>query len=261
MYGLYTLGLLVAFLAMLPRLVARYGRGGAFRAGIGQRRGVYTPGDLAAVRGKGPIWLHAVSVGEVLAIRGVVQAIRERWPDVPVLISTVTETGQAVAAERLGGADARIYFPFDLPGCAGRALDAIRPRAVLLAETEIWPNFLRACRERAVPVVLVNGRISPRSFPRYRLARPFLRRVLQDYALCLMQGEADAERLRALGAGAERIRDRGMQPPDLADRLDLRELLVFTIDPADAKDHDDALSIRPLGEDRWEVGVHIADVA
>lgn len=215
MYGLYTLGLLAAFLAMLPRLVARYGRGGAFRAGIGQRRGVYAPGDLAAVRGKGPIWLHAVSVGEVLAIRGLVRVLRERWPDVPILISTVTETGQAVAAERLGEADARIYFPFDLPGCAGRALEAIRPRLVLLAETEIWPNFLRACRERKVPVVLVNGRISPRSFPRYRLARPFLRHVLQDLALCLMQGEADAERLRALGARAERIRVMGNLKYDL----------------------------------------------
>ncbi|MBI3006777.1 MAG: 3-deoxy-D-manno-octulosonic acid transferase [candidate division NC10 bacterium] len=215
MYGLYTVGLLVAFLAMTPRLLWRYGRGGAFRAGIGQRRGRYGPGDLAGLRGMRPVWLHAVSVGEVLAVSGLVRALRERRPDIPVLVSTVTETGQAVAVERLGEAHSRIYFPFDLPGCVRRALEAIRPRLVLLAETEIWPNFLRACGERAIPVVLVNGRISPRSFPRYRLARPFLRRVVQDITLYLMQGEADAERLRALGAPAERIRVMGNLKYDL----------------------------------------------
>ncbi|MGH7363967.1 MAG: 3-deoxy-D-manno-octulosonic acid transferase, partial [Candidatus Methylomirabilales bacterium] len=161
MYGLYTLGLLLAFLAMTPRLLWRYGRGGAFRAGIGQRRGRYAPEDLEGLRGTRPVWLHAVSVGEVLAVSGLLRALRERRPDIPVLVSTVTETGQAVAAERLAEADARIYFPFDLPECVRLALEAIRPRLVLLAETEIWPNFLRACGDRAIPVVLVNGRISP----------------------------------------------------------------------------------------------------
>ncbi|MGH7376233.1 MAG: 3-deoxy-D-manno-octulosonic acid transferase [Candidatus Methylomirabilales bacterium] len=215
MYGLYTLGLLLAFLAMTPRLLWRYGRGGAFRAGIGQRRGRYAPEDLEGLRGTRPVWLHAVSVGEVLAVSGLLRALRERRPDIPVLVSTVTETGQAVAAERLAEADARIYFPFDLPGCVRLALEAIRPRLVLLAETEIWPNFLRACGDRRVPVVLVNGRISPRSFPRYRLARPFLRRVLRDLTLCLMQGDADAERLRTLGAAADRVRVTGNLKYDL----------------------------------------------
>lgn len=215
MYGLYTVGLLVAFLAVTPRLLWRYGRGGAFRAGIGQRRGRYAPKDLAGLRGTRPVWLHAVSVGEVLAVSGLLRALRVGRPDLPVLVSTVTETGQAVAAERLGDLQARIYFPFDLPGCVGRALGAIRPRLVLLAETELWPNFLRACGARAIPVVLVNGRISPRSFPRYRLARPFLRRVLQDLTLCLMQSEADAERLRSLGAPADRVRVLGNLKYDL----------------------------------------------
>jgi len=214
-YGLYTLGLVLTFLAMTPRLLWRYGRGGAFRAGIGQRRGRYAPEDLAGLSGMRPVWLHAVSVGEVLAVSGLLRALRERRSDIPVLVSTVTETGQAVAAERLGEAHARIYFPFDLPGCVRLALEAIRPRLVLLAETELWPNFLRACGDRRVPVVLVNGRISPRSFPRYRLARPLFRRVLRDLTLCLMQGEPDADRLRALGAPADRIRVTGNLKYDL----------------------------------------------
>ncbi|MCI0369941.1 MAG: 3-deoxy-D-manno-octulosonic acid transferase [candidate division NC10 bacterium] len=215
MYGLYTVGLLLAFLAMTPRLLWRYGRGGAFRAGIGQRRGRYAPEDLAGLSGMRPVWVHAVSVGEVLAVSGLLRALRERRPELPILISTVTETGQAVAAERLGEAQARVYFPFDLPGCIRLALEAIQPRLVLLAETELWPNFLRACGDRAIPVVLANGRISPRSFPRYRLARPFLRRVLRDLTLCLMQGKADADRLRALGAPADRIRVTGNLKYDL----------------------------------------------
>jgi 3-deoxy-D-manno-octulosonic-acid transferase len=214
-YGLYTVGLLAAFLAMTPRLLWRYGRGGAFRAGIGQRRGRYAPEDLAGLRGRRPFWLHAVSVGEVLAVSELLAALRERRPDRPVLVSTVTETGQALAAERLAAAHARIYFPFDLPGCVRRAVGTIQPRLVLLAETELWPNFLRACRDRLIPVVLVNGRISPRSFPRYRLARPFLRRVLGDLTLCLMQTDADAERLRSLGAPADRVRVTGNLKYDL----------------------------------------------
>jgi 3-deoxy-D-manno-octulosonic-acid transferase len=161
------------------------------------------------------VWLHAVSVGEVLAVGGLLRTLREQHPDLPVLVSTVTETGQALAVQRLPEAQARIYFPFDLPGCVGRALATVRPRLVLLAETEIWPNFLKACGERAIPVVLVNGRISPRSFPRYRLARPFMRRVLRDLTLCLMQSEADAERLRSLGAAAERVRVTGNLKHDL----------------------------------------------
>ena len=215
MYALYTVGLLVVFLAMTPRLLARYGRRGALRAGIAQRRGRYASEDLAGLSGTRPVWLHAVSVGEVLAVGGLLRALRERRPDLPVLVSTVTETGQALAVERLPEAQARIYFPFDLPGCVGRALATVRPRLVLLAETEIWPNFLKACGERAVPVILVNGRISPRSFPRYRLARPFMRRVLRDLTLCLVQSEADAERLRTMGAAAERVRVTGNLKYDL----------------------------------------------
>jgi len=215
MYGLYTVGLLLVFLAMTPHLLLRYRRRGAFRAGIGQRRGRYAPGDLAGLTGRRPVWLHAVSVGEVLAVGGLLTALKERRPDLPVLVSTVTETGQALAVQRLPEAQARIYFPFDVPGCVRRALATVRPRLVLLAETEIWPNFLKACGERAVPVVLVNGRISPRSYPRYRLVRPFMRQVLRDLALCLMQSEADAERLRTLGAAAERVRVAGNLKYDL----------------------------------------------
>jgi 3-deoxy-D-manno-octulosonic-acid transferase len=145
------------------------------------------------------IWLHAVSVGEVLTARALVGELRERYPRLRLFLSTTTMTGQQVARSNLQHVDAVFFLPFDLPFIVRRTLGIVRPRLFIIMETELWPNLLRACRERGVRTILVNGRISSRSYPRYRLARPFFRRVLSDLDLACMQSDESARRLIDVG--------------------------------------------------------------
>jgi 3-deoxy-D-manno-octulosonic-acid transferase len=165
----------------------------------------------------GAIWIHAVSVGEALSSLTLARQLKEAYPQRPLIVSTTTMTGQALARERLPFADAIVYFPLDWAWCVRRALDAVRPAIVVILETEIWPNFLREAGRRSVPVVLVSGRISDRSFARWQrqmdrfgfLLRPFLRDALGNARAFLMQSQSDAERMRALGALAARVRVSG----------------------------------------------------
>src|SRR5258708_962035 len=157
------------------------------------------------------MWLHAVSVGEVLAGLSLAKRLKEEFPDRPLIVSTTTITGQALAKERMAFADAVIYFPLDWVFCVRRALDAVQPSVVLVLETEIWPNFLREAGRRKIPVLFVSGRISDRSFARYQsylgvfgsFLRPFLKSALSNASAFLMQSEKDGERIRALGAPAD----------------------------------------------------------
>jgi len=162
-----------------------------------------------------PIWLHAVSVGEVMAATPLALELASRRPDLPLLVSTVTDTGRAVAEQRLP-ARQYVFFPLDFGWAVRPALDRLRPRAVLLTETEIWPNFIRACGMRGIPVVLINGRISPRSFSRYRRVRPLFARVLQGIGLFCMQTSQDAARILELGAPEDRVHVVGNLKFDLA---------------------------------------------
>ena len=162
----------------------------------------------ARTRARRTIWVHAVSVGEVLAAVPLASALAARFPGRRLVVSTTTATGQALARERLKSAEAVFYFPLDWRGPVRRALGAVRPQLVIILETEIWPNFLREARRAKVPVAVVNGRISNRSFARFSRAlrlsgvvlRGFLRRVLNDAELFVMQSEQDAARLVELGA-------------------------------------------------------------
>jgi len=156
-----------------------------------------------------------VSVGEVMAATPLARELAARRPDLPLLVSTVTDTGRGVAEGRLP-ARQFVFFPLDFGWAVRPALDRLRPRAVLLTETEIWPNFLRACSTRGIPVVLVNGRISQRSFPRYRRVRRFFGRVLQGIRLFCMQTPEDARRILDLGAPPERVHVVGNLKFDLA---------------------------------------------
>jgi 3-deoxy-D-manno-octulosonic-acid transferase len=201
MYTLYSVGLSIAFGLQLPRVLLQASAHGKYRAGIGERLGRYRLGELGAR----PLWLHAVSVGEVAAAAPLARALRAERPGCPLLVSTVTDTGRAMARDRIPEAAATVFFPLDFTFAVRRALASVAPRAVLLAETEIWPNFLRACRLRGVPVAVVNGRISSRSFRRYRLVRGPLGRVLADITCFGMQTAADAERIVALGAPEARV--------------------------------------------------------
>jgi len=162
---------------------------------------------------QGTIWLHAVSVGEVLAGLTLAKRLKEQFPDRPLVVSTTTITGQALAKERMPFADAVIYFPLDFASCVRRVLARVKPAIVVILETEIWPNFLRAASERSVPVVFVSGRISDRSFARSQswlslfgfYLRPFWKDALGRAAGFWMQSQRDAERVKALGAPAMRV--------------------------------------------------------
>jgi len=207
----YTLGYTLFFLGMSPAYLWQAARHGKYRRGLGERLGKAAPWQGEAA----PIWLHTVSVGEAMAAAPLARELKRRAPARPLLVSTVTETGRAVAEQRLP-AERYVFFPLDFPWAVAAALDRLAPRLVLLTETELWPNFLRACARRRVPVAVVNGRISPRSFPRYRLIRGWFRPVLGDVSLFCMQSQADAERILALGAAPERVRVVGNLKYDLA---------------------------------------------
>jgi 3-deoxy-D-manno-octulosonic-acid transferase len=222
-YFLYSviLGLLLAL--SLPWWFVQMLRLGKYRAGLGERLGMVparirlaenVAGSAAGLdtaqqtpplrpRVPSPVaWIHAVSVGEALAVAPLVAQLREQG--YRVVVSTTTHTGQRLAREKFGEANV-FYFPLDFGLCIGPYLRALRPALVILAETEFWPNFLRLAAGSGARLAVVNARISDRSFPRYLQFRGLLRRVLAPVELFLAQSEADAERLCAVGAPAERV--------------------------------------------------------
>jgi 3-deoxy-D-manno-octulosonic-acid transferase len=201
-YALYNLLLTVPGLAVAPAL--RLPRFRAHR----ERLGLYAPDLVDRIRGRKVLWLHNASVGELSASRPLLRRLREELRGWGVLLSTTSVSGRDLARQ-LREADAAVLLPLELPASVERALDEIQPSLFVFTETEIWPNLLHALRRRGVPAVLLSGRVSPRSFRRYLWIRPFLRRVLCDVTLFGMQTEAEAERMRALGAPPERVRVTG----------------------------------------------------
>jgi 3-deoxy-D-manno-octulosonic-acid transferase len=203
MYLLYSLLLTLGVIALLPRLVYDALRYGKYVSGLRERLGRLPAIDT---RGRPVIWLHCVSVGETQAARPLVHAMLRRFPSHALVVSTITLSGQRLAREVFREeATAVFYFPFDWAWSVRRALRHVNPSAVLIMETELWPRFMRECRERRITLALVNGRLSERSFNRYRLIPSFISRVVNDLDLALMQSEADAVRIRALGLAPERI--------------------------------------------------------
>ncbi len=210
MYALYSAVLGVGLLAYLPAFLARR-RGTGYGRDLAQRLGRVGDGLPPEPR----CWIHAVSVGESAASVPLVEGIRQRWPELGVVVSTITPTGARIVAERLAGTAVHRYFPIDLPGPVRRALDAARPRFFIAIETELWPNFLRALARRRVPAMIANGRISDRSFRRYRWVRGLMRRVLADVSVFAMQTDEDARRVIALGAPPSRVVVTGNLKSDL----------------------------------------------
>ena len=150
------------------------------------------------------IWVHAVSVGETIAVKPLLKALKESFPGIRIVLSNVTETGRSIA-EKTAGIDHCIYFPFDYRFAVARALKQVRPILVVIVETEIWPNFLRVTREMGIPALLVNGRISDRSFGRYLAMERFFRPVLANLAAFCMQTAEDARRIITIGAEPGRV--------------------------------------------------------
>src|SRR5581483_7005339 len=202
MYLGYSLLTFVVFVLVSPYFLYQAARHGKYVSSLRQRLG-YLPITFN-VDGEESIWIHAVSVGETLTTRALIADLRERYPRLRLYLSTTTIAGQQVAKRNLQVDDV-FYFPFDWAFIVRRTLNIVKPRVFIMMETEIWPNLLRECRRRGVRTVLVNGRISSRSYPRYRLVRPFFRRVLACVDLFCMQSEEAARRLIDLGADPARV--------------------------------------------------------
>ncbi|MCI0525666.1 MAG: 3-deoxy-D-manno-octulosonic acid transferase, partial [Acidobacteria bacterium] len=200
---IYSLFLAIVFVALLPYFAYQAVFKRKYLSNFRERIGLL-PDELKS-DSRPAIWLHAVSVGETLAAKPLITALRARFPQHRLIVSTTTATGQSVARSRISEADGFCYFPFDWNFSVRRALDAIRPRIVILMESELWLNFLSECEERRVPVIVANGRISDRSFPRSRKFRFFVQRLYGKVARFAMQSRMDAERAIELSAPAERV--------------------------------------------------------
>lgn len=197
----YNLALIVALVVGAPWWLLRMATTRKYREGLPARLGK-VPDSLSQERPV--IWLHAVSVGEVLAVSRLVGELDQAFPDHKVLISTTTRTGQELARERFG-AERVFYCPLDLPWAIRAYLNKLKPELLILTETEFWPNLLNGCYRRGIAVAVVNARISDRSWPRYRRLGWFWEPLLEQLGRVLAQSETDAERLRALGCLPQRV--------------------------------------------------------
>jgi 3-deoxy-D-manno-octulosonic-acid transferase len=202
MYLLYSALLAVTLLLGSPYWIYEMLRHGKYRKGFRERLGI-VPSRLRN-SGRTSIWVHAVSVGEVLAVSELVLGLGAEFSKSRVVVSTTTDTGQTLAG-KLFGAENVFYFPLDFAFAVRRWIWALRPELVVIAETEFWPNLLRVAQEDRVPVAIVNARISDRSLPGYRRWRGILRRVLGGVELFLAQTAEDAKRLVQIGAPEERV--------------------------------------------------------
>jgi 3-deoxy-D-manno-octulosonic-acid transferase len=201
---LYNLLLLAALALSAPWWLYRMATTRKYREGLLERLGFIRP-ELTRECTHGPlVWLHAVSVGEVLAVTRLVKTLDVALPEYLIVISTTTRTGQALAREHFGS-NRVFYCPLDFPWAVGAYLDALKPRLLILAESEFWPNLLSGCRRRKIPVAVVNARISDRSWPRYRRLRALWRLFLEPLDRVLAQSQTDADRFLAIGCKLERV--------------------------------------------------------
>lgn len=202
MYRLYSILFSLGLVLMAPYYIWRH-RGRKELAAWRERLGKL-PANFRQ-QASGAIWIHAVSVGETLAVAGLVRQLLDRYPDRKIFLSSVTAAGREAAEKTLPRVAGQFYLPFDWKWAVGRVLRQIRPSVLVIVETELWPNLLKTAREFGCRTILVNARISDRSFPGYRLGRPFMRRVLENISRICAQTATDAERFKALGAHPDRV--------------------------------------------------------
>jgi 3-deoxy-D-manno-octulosonic-acid transferase len=228
MYALYSLLTAAGMLLLSPYFLLRGLIQGKYLSNIPDRLGWRFPPELRSARGSSQdkaIWIHAVSVGEVLTVLPLAHQLKSKFHRRRLVVSTTTVTGQKLARQRMPFVDAIFYFPLDWKGPVRRTLAAVQPEVVIVVETEIWPNFLRECWRNETPVIFVNGRLSERSSRGFRRAllfsagalAGFLKKVLSDATLFLMQSDEDAARLVELGAPPERVLVTGNLKYDLAE--------------------------------------------
>jgi len=202
---IYNVLFTIGYVLLLPRFLLRMWRRGGYGKGFLQRLAVYGPDVLGQLRIGPRIWVHAVSVGEIYVALRFMEQLRASAPNTRFVLTTTTSTGRAVAGQKLCPEDVLLYFPADFPCIVRRVLNVMRPRAVVLTESELWPNLIRIAESKNIPVVLINGRISESSFRGYKLLRVFSKRALGSVALFLVQAPQDQRRLVKLGAAEEKI--------------------------------------------------------
>ena len=223
----YNLLFAVAYLVMLPQFLLRMRRRGGYRNRLSDRFGRYPADVLERLqRMDNPVWIHAVSVGEVYVAGQVMRALREQLPEMGFVFSTTSSTGWKEAEKVIGARDLLIYNPLDFPLCVKRALEAIRPCVLILTESEIWPNLVRSCHRHDVPMFLVNARVSDRSAPGYRRLRFWFGPVLRMFTAIMAQSETDKRRLMDAGAAPSRIEVTGSFKFDVANRCIEKERAV-----------------------------------
>jgi len=238
-WWLYTFLFTIAYVIMTPHFLLRMRRRGGYRARFGDRFGYY-PREIQEYLSKlkHPIWIHAVSVGEVYVAGQIMAVLRKIDPSIRVVLSTTSSTGWKEAEKLVAPGDVLIFYPLDFPGCVNRALKAIKPSRFIVTETEIWPNMIRACHRANIPVYLVNARIADQSAKGYRLLRYWFGPVLNMFTRIYAQSNLDRDRLMAIGARPEVIEVTGSFKFDVAKRADEKEeairafLARFGIDEA-----------------------------
>ena len=199
----------IAYAAMMPKFLRRMKKRGGYRAHFAERFGKYDPETARRLAGKPRVWIHAVSVGEANLAGTVIRELRRRDPSFSCVFSTTSSTGRGVCEKIAGPDDVVIYLPLDFPRCVRRALATVNATALVLTESEFWPNLLRGLHRKGVPLLLLNGRVSDRSAPGYRRLRFFFGPVLRSFDTLLAQSPLDRDRLVAAGAPAEKIRVTG----------------------------------------------------
>lgn len=182
---------------------------------VKERLGFISKDLIVSLRSPDNIWIHAVSVGEVMVLGPFIEKIKKDLPRLKIVLTTTTNTGYYVAKKNFSQSAVVLYSPFDLSFAVRKFFALIRPKVLVIVETEIWPNLMRAAKKAAAPVVIINGRISLRSFKKYSLARPFLKSTLKKIDLFCMQSEGDAERMVAIGADKEKIKVTGNMKFDI----------------------------------------------
>lgn len=205
MYLLYNTGLFVAIFIILPYFLLKMAFTGKYRKSFIQKLGGRQTQILTNLADGSRVWIHAVSVGEVTAAAPIVASLKMKRPSIKIIFSTSTETGRQMAQSLVSGADAFIYFPLDIPCIVHKIIRLARPAVFVMVETELWPNFLKACKLNGVKTLLVNGRLSPRSYKKYKLTKCFWKRVLADLSAAGMIAEIDASRLKNIGMDKDRI--------------------------------------------------------
>ena len=207
--AVYSTLLALALVAGAPWWLARMATSGRYRAGLAGRLGVIPTGLQEAVAGRKVVWLHAVSVGEVMAATELVREMRRALPGWVIAVSTTTETGQRLARERFGSESPVFYLPLDFALLVRRYVRVLHPELLVLMESELWPNLMDVCEGKNVTVAVVNARVSDRSLPRYLRLRSLWRPILRRVSLFLAQSEENQARLARIGALPERIRVSG----------------------------------------------------